>query len=33
MKIVIAPDKYKSNMDSPTVCQVIRDAFLRVMPD
>lgn len=33
MKIIIAPDKYKSNMDSPTVCRIIRDAFLRVIPD
>ena len=33
MKIVIAPDKYKSNMDSPTVCRIIRDAFLKVMPE
>ena len=33
MKIVMAPDKYKSNMDSPTVCRIIRDAFLKVMPE
>ena len=33
MKIVLAPDKYKSNMTSPEVCEVIADAFRSVIPD
>ena len=32
MKILVAPDKYKSNMDSPTVCRIIGEAFRKVMP-
>lgn len=33
MKIVLAPDKYKSNMTSPEVCKVITDAFRSIIPD
>lgn len=33
MKIVLAPDKYKSNMTSPEVCEVITRAFKSVIPD
>lgn len=33
MKIVLAPDKFKGNMTSPEICEVIREAFLREMPD
>ena len=33
MKIVIAPDKYKGNMTSPELCEIIRTEFLAEMPD
>ena len=33
MKIVIAPDKYKGNMTSPELCEIIRREFLAEMPD
>ena len=33
MKIIIAPDKYKGNMTSPELCEIIRTEFLAEMPD
>lgn len=33
MKIVIAPDKYKGNMTSPELCELIRREFQEEMPD
>ena len=33
MKIVLAPDKFKGNMTSPEICEVIRKAFLQEMPE
>ena len=33
MKIIIAPDKYKGNMTSPELCEIIRNEFLAEMPD
>ncbi len=33
MKIVIAPDSYKGNMRSSTICNIIRDALLSECPD
>ena len=33
MKVVIAPDSFKGNMRSATVCGIIKDAILREMPD
>lgn len=33
MKIVIAPDSYKGNMRSSTICSIIRDAILSELPD
>ncbi|MBO4633190.1 MAG: glycerate kinase [Lentisphaeria bacterium] len=33
MKIIIAPDKYKGNMTSPELCEIIRHEFLAEMPD
>ena len=33
MKIVLAPDKFKGNMTSPEICEVIRKAFLLEMPE
>lgn len=32
MKIILAPDKFKGNMTSPEVCDILQDAFLSVMP-
>lgn len=32
MKILIAPDKFKGNMTSPEVCEVIGEAFRRELP-
>ena len=32
MKIVIAPDKYKGNMTSPELCEIIRAGFLAEIP-
>ena len=33
MKIVIAPDKFKGNMTAPEVCETVKKAFLRRLPD
>ena len=33
MKIVIAPDKYKGNMTSPELCEIIRKEFQSEMPE
>ena len=33
MKTVVAPDSFKGNMRSATVCEIIKDAILREMPD
>ncbi len=33
MKIIIAPDSYKGNMRSSTICTIIRDAILLECPD
>lgn len=33
MKIIIAPDKYKGNMTSPELCEIIRREFLAEMPE
>ncbi len=32
MKIVIAPDSFKGNMRASTVCEIVKDAFLREIP-
>ena len=32
MKIILAPDKFKGNMTSPEVCDILQGAFLSVMP-
>jgi len=33
MKIIVAPDSFKGNMRSSTVCEIIKQAVLREMPD
>lgn len=33
MKIVVAPDSFKGNMRSARVCEIVRQAVLREMPD
>ena len=33
MKIILAPDKFKSNMTSPQICGIMEKAFHEVYPD
>ena len=33
MKIILAPDKFKSNMTSPQICDIIKKTFHEVCPD
>ena len=33
MKIILAPDKYKSNMTSPQICEILERAFHKIYPD